>query len=177
MTFFSPARAKSASCSRRPSIVNILANTLHPPSLPLPGEPLPPVIGDSDLFVPCPLPAGCTGHGGRHLDAVLGRDLGHAFRSWWILGHRWCGSVLRFFAYLVEEPLVHSSGRLAHEHPAGLLSHVLVGVEIALRDVDQRPGHDVGLATFYQELVLALQHPEGLVLAVLDVGGAPAARG
>jgi hypothetical protein len=45
-----------------------------------------------------------------------------------------------------------------------------MGVKIALRDADQRPGADVDLVTLYQQLVLALQHPEGLVLAVLDVG-------
>src|SRR3712207_2930295 len=91
-----------------------------------------------------------------------------------VLGGWWLGLVRRRLTQLLEETLVQTSGRLAHQHPARPLPHVLVGVQVTFGDVEKEPGGHPHGATFDQELVLTLQHPEGFVLAVLDVGWWPA---
>src|SRR4028118_862385 len=84
---------------------------------------------------PFPFLVGATGE--RHLDAVLGRDPGHPFRILWFLGHRWCGPIPPRLSNLLEEALVQTSRRQAHEHLAHPLADVPMGVAVAPGNVEE----------------------------------------
>src|ERR687898_419123 len=73
-------------------------------------------------------------------------------------------------ANLLEEALVQATRSLANQHLAHPVPDVLVGVQGALGDVEERSRPHPRDTAFYKELVLPFQHVEGLVLAVLDVG-------
>ena len=62
---------------------------------------------------------------------------------------------------------------MGHQHSAGLLSHVLVSMQVAPWDIDERSCTRPRRAALNQELILPTEHPEGLVLSVLDVEGGP----
>src|SRR5829696_6429880 len=102
----------------------------------------------------------------EYLDAILRGnaryylDIRRVFgteRSGWILGE------------LFEIPFVCAPRRLTHEHPTGFLAHVLVSVQIAATDVDQRSHARPYGAASIQKLVFSFKHVEGLVLPVLDM--------
>src|SRR5918998_560680 len=70
---------------------------------------------------------------------------------------------------LPVKALVCAPRRLTHQHPARPFPHVLVSVQIAPGNVDQRIHARPYSTDSIKELVLSFEHVERLVLPVLDM--------
>src|ERR671910_1479761 len=115
----------------------------------------------------------CSGRWWRELGAVLGRDPHDALDVRRTFHDRGSGQIRSLLADLLEEELVVAARRLAVQHPTWDRTHVREAVQIAFRNVDESTRTTSLRAAVVEELELALQHVEELVLSVMEVGRHP----